>query len=111
MLMTPMLMRVQLKRVAHDVRTEQLHTGVLRHDFVVGLVNAVVERVGDALHANSVRQCGPKKRSPLKWIKCDGLSAHQTSVSHAISGRKRAINRRLGNAVTNTRPAWAGPNS
>src|SRR5690606_14266059 len=28
---------------------------------------------------------GPGNRSPLKWIRCEGASATQTSVSHAIS--------------------------
>ena len=31
--------------------------------------------------------CGPRKRPPLKWIKCDGASATHTSVSQAISPR------------------------
>ena len=30
---------------------------------------------------------GPRKRTPLKWIRCDGASATHTSVSHAISPR------------------------
>ena len=43
---------------------------------------------------------GPKKRSPSKWIKCDGASAHHTSVSQAILPRCRAMITRDGNAVT-----------
>ena len=30
------------------------------------------------------RQYGPRKRSPLKWIRCVAASAHHTSVSQAI---------------------------
>lgn len=30
---------------------------------------------------------GPRNRSPLKWMRCVGLSAHQTSVSQAICAR------------------------
>jgi hypothetical protein len=34
-----------------------------------------------------VGEQGPKNRSPLKWIRCEGASAIHTSVSHAISPR------------------------
>ena len=30
---------------------------------------------------------GPRNLSPLKWIRCEGASAHHTSVSQAISPR------------------------
>lgn len=38
---------------------------------------------------------GPKKRSPLKWMMCEGASAIQTSVSHAISQRYLDMARRV----------------
>lgn len=34
---------------------------------------------------------GPRKRSPSKWIRCDGASATQTSVSHAMSPTRRLM--------------------
>ena len=43
---------------------------------------------------------GPRNRSPLKWIKCVGDSATQTSVSQDISSRCFIIVRRSRNAVT-----------
>ncbi|MFZ2410078.1 MAG: hypothetical protein WAW23_00760, partial [Candidatus Methanoperedens sp.] len=31
--------------------------------------------------------CGPRNRSPLKWMRCVGESAIQTSVSQEMSSR------------------------
>ena len=42
----------------------------------------------------------------MKWIKCDGEPATQTSVSHEISSRYLTIVDRSKKAVTNTRPAF-----
>ena len=41
-------------------------------------------RAFDVPYAYSARY-GPRKRAPLKWIRCEGASATQTSVSHARS--------------------------
>ena len=43
---------------------------------------------------------GPKNRTPLKWIRCEGESATHTSVSQAISFRYRLMIERFGKAVT-----------
>lgn len=48
---------------------------------------------------------GPRKRSPLKWIRCSGASATQTSVSQEISPKCLIIAWRSRKAVTNTSPA------
>ena len=48
---------------------------------------------------------GPRKRSPLKWMRCVGLSAHHTSVSHAMSVRYLRISDRDGKQETYTRLA------
>lgn len=52
-----------------------------------------------------VPQLGPRKRSPLKWIRWVGCSATQTSVSQEISSRYCASVRLSRNAVTKTSPA------
>ena len=48
---------------------------------------------------------GPRKRSPLKWIRWLGLSAHHTSVSEAISATYLRISARDVKHETYTRPA------
>jgi hypothetical protein len=48
----------------------------------------------------SYESYGPRKRTPLKWTRCVGLSAHQTSVSQLMSWRYSPKARFVRNAVT-----------